>query len=273
MSATGEFLVDGGGCFGLVPKLIWQELRPPDELNRFPFALNSLLILSEGQTIVVDTGYGTRLTDKQSQIIGLQRPDGDLLADLERHNVRANDVDIVINTHLHGDHCAGNTRFDDGKIVPTFPTAKYMIQRLEWADAVTPNERTRATYMLDNYLPLFGTEQLVMMNGNTTITGEVSTAIARGHTRAQQMVIIRSQGETALFVADMASLHYHLERLAWVASYDVEPLESIETKRFWQQWIVENDALVIFQHDTEVTAGRLRPNGRHFKVEPVELND
>jgi glyoxylase-like metal-dependent hydrolase (beta-lactamase superfamily II) len=268
--SDGISRVDGGGAFGLVPRVIWEQHLPPDEKNRVTFALNSLLIRSEGKTILVDTGYGHKLSQKECQNAGLERPEGDLLAALLRLGVKAEDIDIVINTHLHADHCGGNTMWQNDALVPTFPNAKYLIQRLEWADALLPNERTRATYLPENYQPLPETDQLEIINGDTRVTGEVRTAVARGHTRAHQVVILESRGETALFVADMSTLHYHLERLAWVTSYDVEPLESIETKRYWQQWAIEKDALIIFQHDTQTPIGRLRPDKKHFKVEPAQ---
>jgi len=267
----GHAMVDGGGAFGLVPRPVWERLIAPDEKNRIPFSLNSLLIRSEGKTILVDTGYGTKLSEKDYDRLGLRRPEGDLVEQLARLGVQPDDVDIVIDTHLHADHCAGNTKLQDGSLLPTFPKAEYYIQRLEWADAIAPNERTRATYYPDNYVPLQDSGHLKLINGNTRITGEVRTAMARGHTRAHQVVILESKGETALFVADMATLHYHFQRLAWVTGYDVEPLESIETKRYWQQWAVERDALIIFQHDTQVPTGKLKQDGRHFWVEPVSI--
>jgi len=267
--SDGICWVDGGGAFGLVPKSIWENKLPADDQNRVRFALNSLLIKSEGKHILVDTGYGNKLTAQLTGILGLHRPNGDLLADLARHGLAAEDIDIVINTHLHFDHCGGNTRLKDNKPVPTFPNATTYIQRLEWADAIAPNERTRATYLPENYVPLFEHSRLNLISGNTPVTGQVRTAVTRGHTRAHQVVILEDGGETAIFVADMSTLHYHLQRLAWVTGYDVEPLESIETKRYWQQWIYKKDALIIFQHDSQVTTGRLRPNpdGKRFRVE------
>ncbi len=269
--SDGVYWADGGGAFGLVPRQVWEKRLPPDAQNRVLFALNCLLIRSEGQTILVDTGYGNKLDEKTRQHAGLERPQGDLLDDLARLGVAPAEIDVVINTHLHGDHCGGNTLWQGHHLKPIFPNARYLIQRLEWADAIAPNERTRATYLPENYLPLQASGQLELINGPTRVTGEVRTAIARGHTRAHQVVILESGGQTALFVADMATLHYHLERLAWVTAYDVEPLESIETKRYWQQWAIERDALIIFQHDAQIPTGRLRRDGADFKVEPVKI--
>ncbi|HMQ50900.1 MAG TPA: MBL fold metallo-hydrolase [Anaerolineae bacterium] len=270
--SDGLYWADAGGAFGLVPQVVWKQLLPPDELNRVPFALNSLLIRSEGKTILVDTGYGRKLDEQTRQHVGLVRPEGDLLDALARRGVQPEEIDVVINTHLHGDHCGGNTLLVDDQLLPAFPNAQYYVQRLEYADAITPNERTRATYFPDNYTPLYATGQLTLLNGHTTITNEVRTAVTRGHTRAHQIVILESGDESAIFVADLATLHYQFQRLAWVTSYDVEPLESIETKRFWQQWAVAHNALIIFQHDTQVTTGRLQPDKRNFKVVPVEVS-
>lgn len=269
--SDGIAWVDGGSTFGMVPRTIWAELCPPDAQNRLPFGLVSLLIRSEGKTILVDTGFGTKLDEKGQRRAGLERSEGDLTMALARLGVAVEEVDIVINTHLHGDHCGGNTIRQGERVVATYPNAQYVVQRLEWADAIAPNERTRATYFPENYRPLEESGQLKLLNGNTPITSEVRTAVTRGHTRAHQVVILESGGETALFTADMASLHYHLERLAWVPAYDLEPMESIETKRTWQQWAIERNALIIFQHDTEIPVGRLRPEGANFKVEPVTL--
>ena len=263
--------VDGGGPFGLVPRVIWERSFPPDEQNRILLTINSLLVRSEGKTILVDTGYGRKLTEKIRRIAGLERPEGDLLDGLARLGVTPDDIDLVVNTHLHLDHCGGNTILQGDDPVPTFPKARYLIQRLEWADASAPNERTRATYFPENYQPLLDAGQLELINGDTRITGEVRTAITRGHTRAHQVVILESNGQSAIFMADMATLYYHFERLAWVTAYDVEPLESIETKRYWQQWAVDKDALLIFQHDTQVPLAKLRPDGKQFKIKPVSI--
>ena len=270
--SDGLCRVDGGGAFGLVPKTIWQQLLPADKQNRVCFALNSLFICSEGQNILVDTGYGNKLTNKMRQILGLERPHGDLLDNLAGLDISPKDIDIVINTHLHFDHCGGNTQLNGNTSTPTFPNARYYIQRLEWADAITPNERTRATYIPDNFLPLQKSGQLNLISGNTTITKQVRTAVTRGHTRAHQVVILESGGDTAIFMADMATLHYHFQRLAWVTGYDIEPLESIETKRYWQQWAFKHNALLIFQHDTQMPTGKLKPDGTRFKVEPIEVS-
>ena len=263
---------DGGGAFGLVPKVIWEKKLSPDEYNRVPLHLNCLLIKSDGKNILVDTGLGHKLDAKGERNFGYDTSQGTLLSGLADLGLAPEDIDIVVDTHLHADHCGGNTMFhpETGEIVPTFPNAEYWIQRLEWADAMYPNERTRATYLLDNYRPLSKTGKLRLLNGDTPVATGVRTVITRGHTRAHQSVLIESAGEYGFFVADMASLSYHFERTAWVTAYDVEPLENIETKRRWQNWAADTGATVLFQHDPHIRAAKLRRDGRHFKLEPIE---
>jgi glyoxylase-like metal-dependent hydrolase (beta-lactamase superfamily II) len=267
--SDGLAWLDGGGAFGLVPRVMWKKLLPPDELNRVPLSLNCLLVRSEGKTILVDTGLGDHLTDSQRESFGLTRTNGGLIQALARMGVTPETVDIVINTHLHADHCSGNTTLRDEEMIPAFPNAEYWIQRLEWADAAFPNERTRATYLPQNFLPLQTAGQLCLLNGNTHVTREVRTVITRGHTRAHQSVVIESEGEAALYTGDMATLAVHFERLAWVTAYDVEPLETIESKRRWQQWVLDRDALVIFPHDTQTPIARLEDLQGKTRLKPI----
>ncbi len=266
--SDGLVWLDGGGPFGLVPRTMWEKLLSPDEFNRVPLSLYCLLIRSQGKTILVDTGLGDHLSDKQRQIYGLTRPNGGLIQALARLGLSPEAIDIVINTHLHADHSGGNTtrRGGNEELIPTFPRAEYWIQRQEWADAAFPNERTRAVYLPENFLPIKEVEQLHLLNGDTQVTSEVRTVITRGHTRAHQSVVIESEGEVALYTGDLATLAVHFERLAWVTAFDVEPLETIETKRRWQRWALERNARIILPHDTQTPLARLQQNAED-KVE------
>jgi glyoxylase-like metal-dependent hydrolase (beta-lactamase superfamily II) len=270
--SDGLARLDGGGAFGLVPRVVWERLLPPDEFNRIPLDLFCLLIRSKGNTILVDTGLGDHLTSKQRQFFSPLRADGGLIHALARLGTTPEIVDIVINTHLHIDHCGGNTvrQGINGEITPRFPNAEYLVQRLEWADAAFPNERTRSAYVPQNFLPLQATGQLRLLNGDTQITPEVRTVITRGHTRAHQSVVIESEGEVVFYTGDMATLGVHFERLGWVTAYDVEPLETIETKRRWQRWALERDALLIFAHDPQTPMARLQEdNEGRMRLKPI----
>lgn len=263
--SDGLAWMDGGGHFGLVPKVLWEKVVQADELNRIPMALNCLLIVSEGKRILVDTGFGDKLSPKERQIWSISGQNR-LVGDLRRLGLAPEDIDIVINTHLHSDHCGGNTILSDSEVVPTFPRAEYWIQRLEWADARYPNERTRATYLAENFVPLEERGQLRLLYGDTCVTSEVRCVVTRGHTRAHQSVVIESGGETAIYLGDLASWTVNMERLAWTSAFDVEPLETIETKRRIRRWALEKNALLIFEHDSRVQMGYLREEDGKYKV-------
>lgn len=270
--SDGTYHADGGGPFGLVPRALWSPLYPPDEDNRIPMALNCLLVRGPGYTLLVDTGLGDKLGERQRQNFGLERQRG-LLQELADLGLAPEEVDVVINTHLHADHCGGNTRLQGGKPVPAFPRARYLLQRRELADASFPDERTRATYFAENFEPLAEAGQVELLSGDTQVTAEVRTLLTRGHTRAHQSVVLQSEGHTAVFLADVAFLTVHLERLAWVSAYDLEPQETMETKRSLRERLLEWEALLFFEHEVRTPAGRLRRAGERWQVEPVPLGD
>jgi len=254
--------------YGLVPRVLWERVTPPDPLNRVPMALTCLVIRSCGKTILVDTGYGSKLSPKQQHNVALERSPG-LPAALGALGLTPADVDLVINTHLHSDHCGGNTTFVDGSVVPTYPRAEYWVQRLEWAEALFPNERTRATYLPENLRPI--EPRLRLLDGDTRVTPEVHCVVTRGHTRAHQSVIIESEGQMAIYLGDLAPYAVHIERLAWLAANDVEPLETLETKRSLRRLALERNALLFFEHDAHTIAGRLREENGDFTLLPVAL--
>lgn len=271
--SDGLYWEDGGGLFGLVPKVLWQQVWAPDERNRLPFEQWSLLIEDGRRRILVDTGYGDKLTEKRRGFISLTG-ERRLLGNLEAIGIPAGGIDLVINTHLHRDHCGGNTTYDpDGELVPTFPNASYVVQRLELADALYPNERTRVTYRRENFQPLERTGQLRVLSGDTRLTEEVRVEVTPGHTRGHQVVVVESQGQCAMFLGDVASWPIHIERLTWVPAFDEEPMVSIETKRRLAHWAIEKRALLIFEHHPDIVAGYLHPTDRpdRFQLEPVAI--
>jgi glyoxylase-like metal-dependent hydrolase (beta-lactamase superfamily II) len=269
--SAGRWWLDAGGHFGVVPRVLWEPLITVDERHRVPMALNCLLIQSDRTTILVDTGLGTKLSDKEQDWYGLDS-EGGLLQELDRLDVAPQDVDIVINTHLHSDHGGGNTIFDrHGQPRPTFPRAEYWVQRLEWSDAVHPNERTTRTYLPQNLQPLEESGQLRLLEGDTRVTNEVRCLVTPGHTRAHQSVVIESNGKQALYLGDLAPWKENIEKLTWTSAADVTPLENLETKRAIRPWLVEERVLLLFEHDPRIAAGYLHLRGDHYEVEPVEI--
>ncbi|MBN2500207.1 MAG: MBL fold metallo-hydrolase [Anaerolineales bacterium] len=269
---TGRVWVDPGGPFGLVPRPLWEKYQTPDEHGRVPMDLNCLLVFSDDKIILIDNGLGDKLDERARQNWGLEYPHGTLLENLAKHGIQAEEVDIMIDTHLHSDHCSGNTRLTDGETQPTFPNAQYIVQRLEWADAMHPNVRTRNTYLPENFVPVWEKGLFRFLRGDTQITSHVRCVLTRGHTRGHQCVLIEGAESPILFMADLASYAVNMTRQAWVTAYDVEPLETIATKSIWQAWALEHDALLIFQHDTTMTAGKLYKDDKgRLQLRPVEV--
>ena len=263
---------DGGGSFGLVPKVRWEKLLPPDAENRVPMALRCLLVRTPQATVLVDAGMGDKVTREmaEQQSFRLEQPDGGLVADLARHGVSPDEVDLVVLTHLHMDHCGSSTRILDGQLVPTFPRAHYWVQRREWDDAHHLNERTRATYLSANFDPIEASGQLCLLDGDANITRGVRVAVAPGHTAGMQAIIVEppGSGQAVVFMSDLAFFRWHLERLAWVSAYDLDPMTTIETKRRWQRWLAERQAIIVFQHDPQVAVGRLVEQDGRYTVIP-----
>jgi glyoxylase-like metal-dependent hydrolase (beta-lactamase superfamily II) len=252
--------VDGGGAFGLVPRKLWSRYFAYDEDNLVPMAQNCLFVRANGKNILVDTGLGTRLEDKQRRFWKVSG-EGGLLRGLATLGVAPHDIDLVINTHLHSDHCSGNISFvDDNKqdVRPTFPNAEYVVQRGEYEMAMQPNERTVATYLPVNYEPLVKSGQMRLLDGDTEILASVWGIVTRGHTPHHMSVRLESQNQHAMFVCDTASYAVHFEKLAWMTAYDVEPLHTLETKRKLQKWALETNAILIFPHDPFRPMGRLQ---------------
>ena len=255
-----------------MPAALWKRHQKANERGLLPMELNCLLVKSEGKTILIDNGLGDKLSEKSVRQWGLEYPQGTLSENLAKHGVRPEDIDIVLDTHLHSDHCGGNTTVRDGEIVPTFPNAEYWVQRIEWADAMNPNARTRATYLAENFAPVWESGQLRLLHGDTRVTKDVRCVVTPGHTRGHQCILLEGGERPMLYVADLASFAVHFERLAWGTSFDVEPLENIRTKAKWQQWALEEEAILIFEHDSTVVTGELvtGEDGR-LKIEAVEI--
>ncbi len=260
--SDGYFRLDAGATFGVVPRVMWEPLVGPlDEQHRMTLALNCLLLESQGKRILIETGLGDK---DRARWGGSPLAEGNLLSDLAAHGLRPEDIDIVINTHLHADHCGWNTRRVDGELAPTFPRARYYVQHGEWEAATHPNERTRATYLTENLTPPADSGQLELVDGERRVTGEVTIVPSPGHTADHASVVITSGGETAIYVGDIAQHTVQLERPAWVSAFDVLPLVSMETKKSLMERAVRENALVVAVHCSYPGVGRITqtPEGR-----------
>ena len=256
--SDGVIWLDAGAVFGLVPKIMWSRVTgETNERNQIPLALNCLLLESDGKTVLIETGQGNK-DFEQTRGRGWEPDHGALLDDLARNGVQPDDVDIVINTHLHNDHTGWNTVEDaDGALRPTFPNARYWIQRGEWEEAMQPNERTRATYLPQNLLPVKEADQIEFIEGETRITSEITAIETPGHTANHASVAISSGGETAVYLGDVIQHEVQLERVAWLSAFDVLPLVNLETKKRLVAEAIEQRRLLIAVHNPFPGAGRL----------------
>jgi glyoxylase-like metal-dependent hydrolase (beta-lactamase superfamily II) len=253
----GVIRQDAGATFGLIPKVMWERYTPDlDEKNRIAVGNNSLLVRSRGKTLLLDTGVGTKPT-RAPGAMGIEQA-GKLFESLAGAGVRPDEIDAVVNTHLHFDHCGGNTVFDDGKPVPAFPRARYFVQKDEWHAASHTNERTRGTYLVENFEPLEDAKLVEFVSGKAEVVPGVRIVPAPGHTEGHVVIELESAGQYALYVGEISQHPVMLERLAWISAFDVLPLVSLETKRRLMEWAEEKRALLVSVHAPYPGLGRLR---------------
>ncbi len=253
--------LDGGAMFGVVPKPLWERRIPADDRNRIPLGLRCLLVETPDALVLIDTGVGNKEDEKFHDIFGIENAGSPTrLEDAIRAAGHAPaDVDVLISTHLHFDHAGGNTLVEpDGRIRPAFPDARHVVQRRELEFAQIQNERIRASYLAQNYMPIQEAGLWELVDGDVEIVPGISVMRTPGHTPHHQSVVIRSDDETACFLADVTPTTAHLP-LPWIMGYDLEPLVTLESKRALMERAREEDWLLIFEHDPTVPWGRLEP--------------
>lgn len=265
--SDGSFWIDGGAVFGTVPKTIWSKLCVPDESNRIELAMNCLLIKTPDNNILVDTGVGEKLTGKMKEIYKLDQPQN-LVQSLKAAGVSPEQIDYVINTHLHFDHCGGNTKSLEENYRPTFPNARYIVQNMEWDDALRPDDRSRSSYNKENYLPLEQAGRLVLIEGTSEIVPGVEIIPTPGHTRAHQSVIIKSEGRTAVYLGDVVCITPQI-KIPYVTSFDLYPVDLMKTKKELLKKAKDERWLLIFDHDPKTPFAYLTEIDGKPVLEPV----
>ena len=267
----GFFRLDGGAMFGVVPKPLWERRAPADSRNRIRVGLRPLLVCGE-RTLLIDSGIGGKMDDKSVDIYGIDRA-VDLQHTLAAAGRRVEDIDIVLATHLHFDHAGGFvTRTDEGRLVPTFPRARYLVRRAEWEDATHPHERNRASYLPENYVPLDEAGVVDFTQEDQAVMRGVRVVRTGGHTMHHQMVLLESGGKTAVFPADLMPTAAHVDE-PWIMGYDLYPMDTLAFKRTFVRDAIAGEYLVFFEHDPVVVAGYIRETGGRKRVEPVLVHE
>lgn len=274
IQAGGQKL-DGGAMFGVVPKPLWERRISADERNRIQLGMRCLLIEHERGLVLVDNGAGNKENRKFHDIYGVENAGAErrtLLEDgLRSLNLRPDDIALMIDTHLHFDHAGGNTFVDDGATIrPAFPNARYIVQRGEYDWARHTNERTSASYFPHNFEPVVAAGLFDFVFGETEVWPGLRLIPTPGHTPHHQSVLIESEDARAFYLADLAPTSAHIP-LPWIMGYDVEPLRTLETKRVILKRAVEENWLVIFEHDATVSSGWVESDGKSYGLRPSRL--
>jgi glyoxylase-like metal-dependent hydrolase (beta-lactamase superfamily II) len=277
--SDGNYHLDGGAFFGVVPKVLWERKVKADENNQVPVGLNSVVVRTGRHTVLIETGVGNKLSEKMKKIYGQPAK---LLENLGAAGISPEDIDVVINTHLHFDHCGWNTVPNkDGKIVPTFPRAKYYAPEGEWRYARHPSERDAISYIRVNYDPLVQNGQMTLLKGGEEIVPGISVKTFPGHTAHMQAVIIRGRGlgkstasavppgasenralvpvgtrdektpTTACYISDLIPTAAHID-ITWGMAFDLYPLQTIESKKMYYAQSIPEKWLTVFTHDPKV---------------------
>ncbi len=264
----GYFSLDGGAMFGVVPKVIWEKLIPADKSNRIQLGLNSILINTGNKIALVDTGIGDNLPSKYAKFYSPQRESG-LLGELKKHGTAPEDIDFVINTHLHFDHSGGNTYKDShGDFHPAFPNAEYVIQKKEWENANNPQGRDKPSYIDTLFSSLQREKQLRTAEGEEEIVPGIKVIPAPGHTTGHQIVRVESKDQVLYFLGDLIPTAFHVH-LPYIMSYDLYPVETFESKERFLQRASEFGWIVAFNHDPRHFFGRISQKDGNYIFEPL----
>jgi len=262
----GTFRLDGGAMFGVIPKPMWEKVSPPDARNRILMAMNSLLIRAAGKWILVETGAGDKWDAKRSDIYAFDEPPR-LPDKLVTHGVPPEKIDIVLNTHLHFDHCGWNTRLVNGRWVPTFPNAKYVFHKKEydyWEAATARKEQPPGDVWRMNCLPVVEAGQALLVNDDYALDDNVTLTPTPGHSPCHCCVNIFSGGQRASVTGDMMHHALQCREPEWSTIFDTDPVLAAKSRRGFLNSVADTDTLILPVHFPSPTAGRIAADGERF---------
>jgi glyoxylase-like metal-dependent hydrolase (beta-lactamase superfamily II) len=253
----GAYWWDGGVMFGVVPKTLWSKKAPADELNRIPLAFNSYLIRTGDHTILIETGGGDKMDARARERMKLPPEPSRLPEVIAAYGIDPESIDIVINSHLHWDHCGGNTVLTTAGAVPAFSRAQYFAPRGEWEHAHERHVRDAVSYIDANYDPLVETGRMTLVEDGYEVAPGVRMHRAPGHNRDMTVITAQSRGETFCFVSDLVPTTSHIQP-TWIPAFDLFPLETIATRMEWLEKAVMGNWLVGFPHECAIDFARIR---------------
>jgi glyoxylase-like metal-dependent hydrolase (beta-lactamase superfamily II) len=262
---SGSFGLDGGAMFGIIPKPLWQKTNLPDDANRVRLATRNLLLESDSRKILIDTGMGEKWDEKAKNIYAVDEKNS-LDSALSQKGLKADDITDVILTHLHFDHTGGSTIKIDGKLQPSFPNAKYYVQKQNFEWAVNPSDRDKGSYIKENFQPLVEEGVLHLIDGNNIFDDEIEFFVINGHTFGQQMVKISDRNNTFLYCADLAPFHSHIP-LHYIMGYDLQPLVTLEEKKKYLKIALQENWKLFFCHDPEIAIATVKKFGEGYIVD------
>ena len=259
----GLFRLDGGAMFGIVPRTMWEKKTPADDRYRIQLAMRPALIEADWGRLLIDCGAGDKWADKEREIYAFDRT-RNLDHALSEIGLAAEDIPLVLPTHLHFDHFGGATVIASGQLRPRFPNARYPIRRAEWEDATHPHERNRASYLRDDFEPLLAAGVVDFFDDDHSVKPGVRIERTGGHTGQHQVIFIESEGQTAIFTADLIPTTAHIQD-PWIMGYDLFPMETLAVKRRLIRNAIDREHIIIFEHDPLIAAGYIRErDGRRF---------
>ena len=266
--SDGQFRLDGGAMFGVVPKPLWQRRAPADDRNRITLGLRPLLVRTPTANVLIDAGIGGKMSEKEVEIYAIDRT-LHLELSLAAAGLTVRDVHVVIATHLHFDHAGGFTTLVDGVVRPAFPRAEYVIRRQEWEDATHTHERNRASYLAENFVPLEDAGVVRFVEADGEVLPGISVWRTGGHTMHHQLVRIERGGRTAVFTADLMPTRAHVDA-PWIMGYDLYPMDTLAYKKRFLQEAIAGEYVIFFEHDPAVAAGIIRQRDGKLVVDPVD---
>ncbi|MBN1931971.1 MAG: MBL fold metallo-hydrolase [Desulfobacterales bacterium] len=265
---VGSFALDGGAMFGIVPKVLWEKKISADDQNRIRLKSRSLLIKGKTRNILIDTGLGSKLPSKIKKLYSVDDNSVKIERSLSKHGLSLSDITDVVLTHLHFDHAGGSTLIKNGKVVPTFPTARHYVQKDQWAAAINPSLRDKASYRREDFIPLMESNLLELVDGPTELFQGIELMVTNGHTPGQQHPLIKGKDSSLFYCADLIPTSAHLPIL-WHMAFDhlsstiIKEKEKIFIRALKENWVL------FFEHDPNFPAARIKTDNNKLKIDEV----